>query len=70
VESVTASELPLRWEQRRAGDPATLVADPSRAEQVLGWKAQRSLEEIVASAWNWAKLQQGGRRLQGSGRAV
>jgi len=64
VESVTDSEIPLRWEPRRAGDPAALVADPSRAEQVLGWTAQRSLEEIVTSAWKWAQKQQGSRQLR------
>jgi len=66
VESATENEIPLRWEPRRAGHPTTLVADPSRAEQVLGWTAQRfrrSLEEMV-SAWKWAQLQQGSRRLR------
>jgi UDP-glucose 4-epimerase len=58
VESVTDSEIPLRWEPRRAGDPSTLVADPSRAKEVLGWTARHSLEEMVTSAWKWAQQQQ------------
>jgi len=66
VELVSDSEIALRWEARRPGDPATLVADPSRAEQVLGWTAQRSLEEIVKSAWQWAQQEQGKQRRQGS----
>jgi UDP-glucose 4-epimerase len=37
---------------RRAGDPAQLVASPDRINEVLGWKAQHSFEEIVASAWS------------------
>jgi len=62
VESETDSEIPLRWEPRRAGDPPTLVANPNRAKEVLGWTACRSLQEMVASAWKWAQQQQGGGR--------
>jgi UDP-glucose 4-epimerase len=38
---------------RRAGDPARLVADASKAGKVLGWKPRLGLDEIVRSAWNW-----------------
>jgi UDP-glucose-4-epimerase GalE len=62
VESVTDSEIPLRWEPRRGGDPSTLIADPNRAEEVLGWTARRSLEDMVTSAWKWAQRQQGSGR--------
>ena len=34
---------------------AELVADPSLAQKLLSWKAKRSLNEIIASAWNWAQ---------------
>jgi UDP-glucose-4-epimerase GalE len=48
---------------RRAGDPACLVADPSRAEAILGWRATRSdLEAIVASAAAWRRAPAFGRR--------
>jgi len=40
---------------RRAGDPPELVADPSLAEKTLHWKATRSLEQIVATAWKWSE---------------
>ena len=53
VEKVTGRLVPLRITTRRAGDPPSLVADPTRARQVLRWSANRSLEEIVASAWKW-----------------
>ena len=53
VERVTGSPLPIRVGPRRPGDPPILVADPSRAEKTLGWKAKSSLEEIVGSAWKW-----------------
>jgi UDP-glucose-4-epimerase GalE len=54
IERISGRKLPYRSAPRRAGDPPVLVADPSRAEKTLGWKAKRSLEEIVSSAWNWA----------------
>lgn len=42
---------------RRAGDPPALVADPTKARDLLGWTAKRSLEDIVSSAWNWMQSQ-------------
>jgi UDP-arabinose 4-epimerase len=53
VEEVTGEKVKRTMGPRRAGDPPALVADPSRAEQVLHWKAKRSLHEIVSSAWKW-----------------
>jgi UDP-glucose 4-epimerase len=53
IERVTGHEVPKRMAPRRAGDPAELVADPSRAQKLLDWCATRSLEQIVSSAWNW-----------------
>jgi UDP-glucose 4-epimerase len=39
---------------RRAGDPARLVADATRARQVLGWQPRYAgLEDIIAHAWRW-----------------
>ena len=55
VEHVTGRTVPTQIGPRRAGDPAELVADPSLAEKTLRWKARRSLDEIIATAWNWAK---------------
>lgn len=46
--------VPVGESARRAGDPPVLVADVHKAQRVLGWKAKYdSLDEIVASAWNW-----------------
>jgi UDP-glucose 4-epimerase len=53
VERVTGQKVPVRVGPRRPGDPPALVADPSRAETLLGWKAKRGLDEIVSSAWKW-----------------
>jgi UDP-glucose-4-epimerase GalE len=53
VEKITGHSVPLRIAARRPGDPPSLVADPTRAQKVLRWTANRSLEETVASAWKW-----------------
>ena len=58
IKSVTGREVPSRTAPARPGDPPELVADPTRAEKVLGWKAKRSLEQIVATAWKWAERPQ------------
>ncbi len=58
IKSVTGREVPSRMAPARAGDPPELVADPTRAEKLLGWKAKRSLEQIVSTAWKWAERAQ------------
>lgn len=42
---------PVVLGERRAGDPARVVADPSRAVDLLGWRAQADVAEIARSAW-------------------
>jgi UDP-glucose 4-epimerase len=53
VEQVVGRELSKRISGRREGDPPILLADPSRAEKLLGWKARLSLRDMVASSWNF-----------------
>jgi UDP-arabinose 4-epimerase len=53
TEEVTGKAVRRHIVPRRPGDPPALVADPSRANQMLGWKAKRTLKEMVASAWKW-----------------
>jgi UDP-glucose-4-epimerase GalE len=53
IERVTGRRVPQRVASPRPGDPGQLVADPTRAEELLRWKARRSLEEIIATAWKW-----------------
>ncbi len=53
IEDVTGATVPRRMGPRRPGDPPELVADPSCAQAALGWKATRSLRDIVHTAWQW-----------------
>lgn len=54
VERVGGKRVPHRYGPRRAGDPPELVADPRRAFEKLGWKAQyQDLDSIVETAWKW-----------------
>jgi len=54
VEKVTGRAVPHSIGPRRAGDPASLVADPSAANRDLGWRPRMSdLDSIVATAWAW-----------------
>jgi UDP-arabinose 4-epimerase len=57
VEEVTGKPVPRKVVGRRPGDPPALVANPAKAESLLGWKAGRGLREIVSTAWNWMQKQ-------------
>ena len=48
--------IPYRIVDRRPGDIAECWADPARAADVLGWRATRSLEDMVASTWKWQTM--------------
>ena len=53
AETVTGRPVRRKVGARRPGDPPVLVADATRAQQALGCKAARTLEDIVSSAWVW-----------------
>jgi UDP-glucose-4-epimerase GalE len=55
IEKISGRKVPSRITSRRAGDPPALVADPSLAQKLLNWKAKRSLDEIVSTAWRWSE---------------
>jgi UDP-glucose 4-epimerase len=55
VERITGRKVPTHIAPRRPGDPPELVADPSLAEKLLKWKAKRSLDDIISTAWKWAQ---------------
>ena len=51
IQKATGIDFEYEIVDRRAGDPARLIADSSRIETTMGWKAKNSLVEIVESAW-------------------
>ena len=55
----TGVNLPYKIVGRRAGDIEKIWADTTLANDELGWKAQKSIEETVLSAWNWEKRVRG-----------
>lgn len=55
VENGTGQPVRRKIVRRRPGDPPMLVADPGKAQSVLGWTAKRDLNDIVSSAWGWLK---------------
>nr|WP_314864574.1 UDP-glucose 4-epimerase GalE [uncultured Flavobacterium sp.] len=52
-EKVSGQKLPYKIVARREGDITEAYANTDRANTVLGWKAQSTLEEAMASAWKW-----------------
>lgn len=52
-EKVSKQKIPYKIVKRREGDVAEAYADTTKANIVLGWKAQFSLEEALLSAWQW-----------------
>jgi UDP-glucose 4-epimerase len=52
-EKVSGKKLPYKIVGRREGDVISAYANTDKANQVLGWKAELSLEESLASAWKW-----------------
>jgi UDP-glucose 4-epimerase len=51
IQQTTGIDFEYEVVARRAGDPARLIADASRIEKTMGWKAKNSLVEIIESAW-------------------
>lgn len=50
---ITGHPIPEVIAPRREGDPSQLVADASKAKQLLGWQAKHDLRSIVQTAWKW-----------------
>ncbi|CAL1691010.1 UDP-glucose 4-epimerase [Brevundimonas subvibrioides] len=57
IEAVAGAALPVVEAQRRAGDAPLLVANGTRAREVLGWSPSRDLAEIVGSALTWHRAE-------------
>ncbi|MBR1753270.1 UDP-glucose 4-epimerase GalE [bacterium] len=54
-EKITGKKIPIEICPRRAGDPATLVADNTKAKNILGWYPNYNLEDSITHAYNWEK---------------
>jgi len=51
----TGVEVPYEIVGRRAGDVEQVWADPKKANDVLGWRADTPIEDVMRSAWEWEK---------------
>ena len=52
--SVTGHSIPAKFEARRMGDPASLIASSAKAKRLLNWEPQIiDIKEIIKSAWKW-----------------
>lgn len=54
-EKTTGIKLNYEVAPRRAGDIVQIWADTKKANEVLGWRAEKTLDEMTASAWEWEK---------------
>ena len=52
-ETATGKKVKYKIVERRAGDIATCYSDPEKAKKELGWKAEKTLEDMCKDSWNW-----------------
>ena len=62
VSRISGRKVSCKIAPRRPGDPAVLVADPSKAKKILGLRPKRTLEESITSAWHWEQTLLGKKR--------
>mmetsp|Transcript_28935 Transcript_28935/g.34138 ORF Transcript_28935/g.34138 Transcript_28935/m.34138 type:complete len:357 (+) Transcript_28935:74-1144(+) len=53
MEKAIGKPVPYQMAARRPGDIATVYCDPAFAEEFLGWKATKGLDEMCADTWRW-----------------
>jgi UDP-glucose 4-epimerase len=53
TERISGMSVPYSVGPRRAGDPVSTYADPTLVTSTLGWSAERRLDDIISSAWEW-----------------
>jgi UDP-glucose 4-epimerase len=54
-EKVSNQSLNWKFGPRRDGDVEEIFADTSKAQELIGWNADRTIEDAIADAWNWEK---------------
>jgi len=59
-ERSSSQQVPIHMGPRRPGDVASCYADPSLANALLGWQAQRDLEAMCSDAWRWQSMNPNG----------
>lgn len=64
-ETASGKEIPVAMMDRRAGDLPQFWADASEAERLLGWTAERSLDDMCRDGWNWQRQNPNGYRVSG-----
>ncbi len=52
-ETVSGKKIPYKFKERRMGDIPISYADPQKANRLLNWKTELSLEDMCKDAWNW-----------------
>ena len=53
VETACSHSIPYKITERRPGDIAVIVANPQKAEQVFGWRADLTIDQACKDSWNW-----------------
>jgi UDP-glucose 4-epimerase len=54
-EKASGNKVSYKIVERRIGDIATCFANPTKAKDILGWEAKKSIEDMCADIWNWQK---------------
>ena len=61
-ERVNGIKIPYVIKERRAGDAAAIFADASLAEKLLGWRAEKDMDDMCRDTWRWQKNNPNGYR--------
>ncbi|MDQ3289164.1 MAG: UDP-glucose 4-epimerase GalE [Pseudomonadota bacterium] len=69
-EQASGQSIPLEFTARRAGDVAEVYADPSLANELLGWRSELGLDAMCRDAWRWQQLNPNGYRDRGAEETV
>ena len=59
-EQASGRSVPFEIAPRRPGDIDACYADPTRANELLGWRATRDLQTMCADSWRWQNLNPNG----------
>ncbi len=51
--SANGVDVPYKIVDSRPGDLATCYADPAKSAEILGWKAEKNLQDMCRDSWNW-----------------